>query len=154
MCLTRVELHWLSLGSCLWCLRTYSASIRRHPSPPLIWSDHHHPPTPTNSDSRSPPARLPPSPTIHLHLYASGLTLLLSRFSIRELGDTSKQPLRRSLSSPRSSTAVHYFYMLVVLRKSPSLRHHPNPSVERGSGKGQWRDPLQDHFLTIVHVYL
>ncbi|RWW79035.1 hypothetical protein BHE74_00012722 [Ensete ventricosum] len=74
MCLTRVELHWLSLGSCLWCLRTYSASIRRHPSPLLIRSDHHHPPTPPNSDSRSPPAPLPPSPTIHPHLYASGLT--------------------------------------------------------------------------------
>lgn len=36
MCLTKAEVHWVSLGSCLWCLCMYCASIE---SPPLLISD-------------------------------------------------------------------------------------------------------------------
>jgi hypothetical protein len=37
MCLTRAEVHWFSLGSCLWCLRTYWASVALYASLPFIF---------------------------------------------------------------------------------------------------------------------
>jgi len=49
MCLTSSEVHWFSLGSCLWCLPMYSNSIALKASPRFIFDN-----SPTHSRSPSP----------------------------------------------------------------------------------------------------